>query len=304
MSLHRAARPRLLPVMMAAGVGLLILKLLGLWLHGGYVIAPEPVKPVSDFGRSLAVSRANPGYTGIEPMMPSLPPVAGGLPRVEGSALARGDNADQIITGSATQKKDEPEKKDAKGKKDEAGKGGKDAKAEPPVQPLPPAQPSVSERQLLENLSTRRQQLEDRSKELELREQMLKSAEKMLQDKIGDLKASEAKIDSAQPKDMSEQALMRPVVVMYEAMKPRDAARVFEKMAPAQLAPLARQMNPRKLSEVMSQMSPDSAEKLTQMLMRPAAPPLTPVAPRSPSGDAPVPVEELPRLPLQKTPRS
>ena len=302
MSTRRTAKPRLLPVVMVAATGLLILKVLGLSMHGGYVIAPEPATTVPGFGRSVAVNRANPDYTGIAPMMPMPPQVAGGSPRVEGSAFARGESAaDQIITGSATPKKDEADKKDAKGKKDEAGKGGKDGKAEAPVQPLPPAQPSVSERQLLENLSSRRQQLDERTKELELREQMLKSAEKMLQDKIGDLKASETKIDSVQPKDNSEQALMRPVVVMYEAMKPRDAARVFEKMAPAQLAPLARQMNPRKLSEVISQMSPESAEKLTQMLMRPVA---APAAPKAPAADAPVPVEELPRLPTPKTPRS
>jgi len=291
-----SARPRLLPVVIVAAAGLLGLKLMGLVLNGGYLLAPEPKAAAPGFGRSVAAVRANPDYTGMAPTMPS-GAVASQAARVSGSAMLRPDaGADQIITGSAGPKKDEAADKKAgdKARKDD-GKAGKDAKAEPPAQPLPPPQPSTSERQVLENLGARRQQLEERAKELELREQLLKSAEKMVQDKIGDLKSAEGKAEGAAPRDTSEAAAMRPVVVMYEAMKPRDAARVFEKMAPAQLAPLARQMNPRKLSEVMALMAPDAAEKLTQVLMRPQAPPQP--RPGQPPGVAPLPVEELPRLP-------
>ena len=53
---------------------------------------------------------------------------------------------------------------------------------------------------------------------------------------------------------------------MYEAMKPKDAARVFDRLGLDVLVPVVQQMNPRKMSEVLAAMSPDRAEKLTVAL--------------------------------------
>lgn len=283
MSARAASRVRLLPVVIAAGGGLLALKVIGLATQGGYLLIDHPKR---EFARGITDTRRNPVWA-------------------------------EEITGSVPPKKDEAADKGAgkagkNDKDDKAGKAGKDDKpAEVPAQPLPPAPPSAAEREILEKLAERRKQLDERMKDLDMREALIKTAEKALDDKLVDLKASEAKAEAAQQSQgQSAGAPMRSLVVMYEAMKPRDAARVFEKMDPRLLIQLAGAMNPKKLSEVLSQMTPDAAEKLTAGLIRasgggaPAVPVSAPPVQPPPPAAAPAGPEELQRLPLAKTPKS
>jgi flagellar motility protein MotE (MotC chaperone) len=75
---------------------------------------------------------------------------------------------------------------------------------------------------------------------------------------------------------------------MYEAMKPKDAARVFDRLPLDVLVPLVAKMSPRKMAEVLAVMQPDSAERLTVALAgraknpdgapRPAPPPDLPAS--------------------------
>ena len=57
---------------------------------------------------------------------------------------------------------------------------------------------------------------------------------------------------------------------MYEAMKPKDAARVFDRLDLKVLVPVVNAMNPRKMSEVLAAMSPEAAERLTVELAKPS----------------------------------
>ena len=157
-----------------------------------------------------------------------------------------------------------------------------------PNQPLPTPLPTAAEREVLENLGSRRKALDERSKELDLREQLLKSAEKLTQDRLDELKQAEARIEREAAKPSPE---LKALIVLYETMKPKDAARVFDKMEPGKVLPLARQIAPKKLAEIVAAMTPESAQRLTS-LMIPAAP--SAAAPRA---DGPQ-VEELERLPL------
>ena len=59
---------------------------------------------------------------------------------------------------------------------------------------------------------------------------------------------------------------VKNLVIMYEAMKPKDAARVFDRLALDILVPVVQQMNPRKMSDVLAAMSPEAAERLTVAL--------------------------------------
>lgn len=275
------SRPRLLPVVIVAGLCLLALKLLGLMSRGGYLIAPTlpvfsraPAPPVPVLSQRYAAPEIAADITG------SVPPK-------DGKDKGKGD---------------EKAKSDDKGKADDKGKG-KDGKAEPAkeaAQPPPPPPPTAAEIEVLEKLAERRKQLDARLKELDLREAMIRSAEKTLDDKLGELKQGETKAEAARAaRDGSAGTSLKSLVVMYEAMKPRDAARVFEKMEPRMLVTLARQMNPRKLSEVMAQMTPDAAEKLTAGLIRASTEgPMPPAA--APPAAAPPPPPELPELPRLK----
>lgn len=136
--------------------------------------------------------------------------------------------------------------------------------------PLPPppaipanvgGAPSQAERALAERLQERRQELEARTRDLEMRENLLKAAEKRLDDRIGELKALESKGTEATDH-------LKSLVVMYEAMRPRDAARIFDRLDSKVLLEVVNLMNPRKVSEILALMQPEAAERLTVELAR------------------------------------
>jgi flagellar motility protein MotE (MotC chaperone) len=132
---------------------------------------------------------------------------------------------------------------------------------EPPVSP--------AERGLLQKLGERREQLEERQRELDTRENLLKAADKKLDQRIQDLKLLEGKGLSPEgepQKDGTDQQALKNLVTMYEAMKPKEAARVFDRLNLAVLVPVVNAMNPRKMSEILAAMSPEAAEKLTVAL--------------------------------------
>jgi hypothetical protein len=98
-------------------------------------------------------------------------------------------------------------------------------------------------------------------RELEMRERLLNSAEKEARRRVGDLKALEEKNGGPAGKHAIEEAkAIKNLVIMYEAMKPKDAARVFDRLGLDVLVPVVQQMNPRKMSEVLAAMAPDRAE--------------------------------------------
>ncbi len=130
------------------------------------------------------------------------------------------------------------------------------------------AQPvSPAERAVLEKLAARRDEIEARVRELEMRERLLGTAEKKLDGRVDELKAMEDKVDGPRAKTSEEETkAIKNLVIMYEAMKPKDAARVFDRLGLDVLVPVVQQMNPRKMSEVLAAMAPERAEKLTVAL--------------------------------------
>ncbi len=137
----------------------------------------------------------------------------------------------------------------------------------PAEQPIARPTPSPTERALLEKLGARRDALRQKSEELELREKMLGEAERKLETGLGDLKKAEDKVDSAaKAKEDAEKQGLKNIVTMYEAMKPKDAARVFDRLGHDVLVPIVLAMNPRKMAEVLAVMQPETAERLTVAL--------------------------------------
>ncbi|MCO4055205.1 MAG: hypothetical protein HEQ16_14390 [Bosea sp.] len=126
---------------------------------------------------------------------------------------------------------------------------------------------SSAERALAERLGERRDAIEARQRELDMREKLLETAERKLDGRVGELKAVEEKLDGKKDeKESAESQGLKKLVIMYENMKPKDAARVFDRLPADVLVPMVLQMNPRKMSEVMASMSSESAEKLTVAL--------------------------------------
>ncbi|WP_412759985.1 MotE family protein [Methylobacterium guangdongense] len=190
-------------------------------------------------------------------------PESGALPDF-GRAVARArtgfDIPDPVTTGSV-------------GAKEE-----KSASAEPPAGKAPEKPPEAppaaqgeqsppTERLLLEKLGARRDALRQKNEELDLREKMLGEAERKLETGLGDLKKAEDKVETvAKAKEEAEKQGLKNIVTMYEAMKPKDAARVFDRLGHEVLVPIVLAMNPRKMAEVLAVMQPETAERLTVAL--------------------------------------
>lgn len=258
-------RPRLLPAVILGAMGLLALKLLA-W-------TAEP----------------SPGH--IPPNSPLFAQAAAKHPN-----KAAPNVFDPETTGSvpAPDPKKEQDKKEAEAKAEAARAANPNNKAglmNGSVQPVSPA-----EKAILERLGERREELEGRMRELEMRERLLNSAEKKLDGRVGDLKTMEEKAGPAAKASADEAKAIKNLVIMYEAMKPKDAARVFDRLGLDVLVPVVQQMNPRKMSEVLAAMAPDRAEKLTVALA---------TSGRSASvervaNEAPLPGNELPAITPQR----
>ena len=125
---------------------------------------------------------------------------------------------------------------------------------------------SPTEDMLLKKLGERREFLDKREEELNNREALLKASEIRITQRIAELKLLEvdlkAKIDQRNEMLVS----LKPLVIMYEAMKPKDAAQVFENLEYSTLVELVAAMNPRKVSDVVAVMEPKLASRVTKEL--------------------------------------
>ncbi|ABE38924.1 conserved hypothetical protein [Rhodopseudomonas palustris BisB5] len=224
---------RILPVVLVAILGLVVLKVAGLMLDGGYMFDydPKATKP--------SWAQANLNFPG-------------------GNAKT----GDSDITGSvpAAPKKEEP--KPVVAPPEEA----KPAETEPP-QAISPA-----ERAILERLQARRQELDARAREVEIRESLLKAAEKRIESRVEQIKASEGEIGKAtEQKTEADAARFKGIITMYESMKPKDAAKIFDRLEMPVLIEIASQIAPRKMSDILGLMTPEAAEKLTVEMARRAS---------------------------------
>ncbi len=221
---------RVIPVVLIAIFGLAVLKVAGLVIDGGYVFDYQP--------QSTRQSWAQETFN-----------------------FPTGRNNAADITGSVQEKPKEEAAKPAAAL-DAAKPDGVIAKPEQmPVSP--------SERAILERLQSRRQELEARAREIDIRESLLKAAEKRIESRVEELKAVESRISTASgQKNEADAARFKGIITMYEAMKPKDAAKVFDRLEMPVLIELASQIAPRKMSDILGQMSAEAAERLTVELAR------------------------------------
>ncbi|MGY4480672.1 MotE family protein [Bradyrhizobium sp. USDA 3364] len=233
---------RVMPVVLVAIFGLMVLKVAGLVLDGGYVFADDTPQPA---GPSWAQQNFN---------------FPGGKAVVDSRSKA--DPGD--ITGSV-EKKDEAPKPTAP--------AAEPSKPDGVVVNLDaPAPVSASERAILERLQARRQELEQRAREVDIREGLLKAAEKRIEAKVEEAKANDAKANAdAAAKAEADAARFKGIVTMYENMKPKDAAKVFDRLEMNVLYQIASQIQPRKMSDILGLMQPEAAERLTVELARRAS---------------------------------
>ena len=114
---------------------------------------------------------------------------------------------------------------------------------------------------LVNRLGDRRDALEKRERDLKLREELLAAAEKRLKAQIKDIQKQ--KEDDEGPEGKSSKQSAKDLVIIYESMKPKDAAKIFNALSLNVLYSLATSMNPRKMSAVLAEMEVKAAERLT-----------------------------------------
>ena len=240
---------RILPVVMLAAGCLLALKLFGIALDGGYILSDSP---------------SNSSSATSEPQKPAAPVET--VEAVPSPASPPGKQSwAQEVFGFPETTGSVPDSKPAEKPKDAPSAANPPKALDGKVVPLNSERlPSPGERAVLERLQDRRQELDARSREMEIRENLLKATERRLDAKQQELKDTEGRIATAgQVKDEAAAARFKGIVVMYENMKAKDAAKVFDRLEMKVLIEIASQINPRRMSDIMAQMSAESAERLT-----------------------------------------
>jgi flagellar motility protein MotE (MotC chaperone) len=242
-----SARLRLTDAVIIAAAALLLLKGVGFVLREP---APEP-------------SAAGPGPS-VVVEEPDLPAFA----RVLAFARAERPRPEVVTTGSnpedgADGTPETPETGEAGDAPNDAAQDG----LEPGLLPNLASPASPAQEALVARIGEQRDELERRLRDLDMREELLAAAERRLEERLGGQAppvqgGGDPQAQARPAAEENEEALAR-LVSMYEAMRPKDAARVFDRLALEVLVPLVEAMNPRRMAEVMAMMSPESAERLT-----------------------------------------
>ena len=126
---------------------------------------------------------------------------------------------------------------------------------------------SPGELQVLQNLGTRRGQLDDREKALDTQLQLLAAAEAKLDARQHAVDAVKAQIEALIGQAEQQQtADVDRLTLVYQKMKPRDAAAIFATLDDKVRIPVAAKMKDAALAAILSQMPTPEAKKLTESL--------------------------------------
>jgi len=267
---------RLIPVVLVATICLFALKVSGLVFDGGYTLA-ERLQSRDTSGLKVTTAETIPSYPKIvvaDAARSRNTPQAAARDKPWAQEMFNFNGDSRDITGSVGEKKEE---------KAPSKIAGLPVSETPPaptkvevggavVQDVPGRPASAGERAVLERLQERRQEIDSRSRDLDMRENLLKAAEQRMDAKLGELKTMETRVDHAETQQKQTDAdRFKSIVVMYENMKSKDAARIFDRLDMNVLVDVSTQMKPAKMAEILGQMTPESAERLTVELARRAS---------------------------------
>lgn len=218
--------------------------------------------------------------------------------------------------------KEDVKKEDAghgEAKKEEGGHGGGEKEAKPPAEEKTfgtgkstvkeieaikarDAQPryTQTELDLLQNLSKRRDELDQRERDLAIKSKVLDASEKRITDKIAEIKTLEAELSKVLAQYNEKQdGQIKSLVKIYESMKPDEAAAIFNELEMPILLDVIGKMSERKVALVLANMNPKRARDVTQELAdrrKKAAQNAAAVAASAPTA-APAPTPAVPATP-------
>jgi flagellar motility protein MotE (MotC chaperone) len=154
---------------------------------------------------------------------------------------------------------------------------GSASRAPPPASAAPLASPppvqataeEQAERMLLENLRARRLELDRHAEELAQREILLGAAERRMAERVNELRALQSGLEGeVRARDERDDARIRQLVRVYEAMRPRDAAAILDDLDMPILLQVIERMREAKASPVLAAMRPERARAATAELSR------------------------------------
>ena len=122
-------------------------------------------------------------------------------------------------------------------------------------------------KELGDDLSKRRADLDRREKELQTKEALLKAGQQELERKYTELSQLRSEIEKLlETQSAEEQARISSLVKIYENMKPGEAARIFNTLDLDVLVSVMSKMSERKLSPIIGQMESERAKTVTVIL--------------------------------------
>lgn len=274
---------RLLPIVIAAGLALLVFKGAGIMSGTGYVLT----------GASSSVAASGAPGTTDDPegsSLPTEPMLVDAAPTLDDSAptlmLEGGGQGEGGSTalGNEVAALPDLEQPAAAARTEDCPTGDQSvlfagdcnfqADGEAPPRAVDAAGSAVplggdagasgSEGAILERLAERRQELDSREAELDMRLALVEAAERRIEERTLALAAIEARINAmVDERRVMEEAQFAAVVAMYETMKPKDAAAIFDELDMGVLLRVARALSPRKMAPIMARMNPTKARDLT-----------------------------------------
>jgi flagellar motility protein MotE (MotC chaperone) len=123
---------------------------------------------------------------------------------------------------------------------------------------------SAAEVNVMNGLSKRRRELDEREGQLNTQANMIAAAEKRVDAKIAQLKQLQAQMNALLvQRDDAQKAQIASLVKTYSTMKAKDAARIFNKLPDDVLVPVAHDMKSDIMALVLANMDADAAKALT-----------------------------------------
>jgi flagellar motility protein MotE (MotC chaperone) len=117
---------------------------------------------------------------------------------------------------------------------------------------------------VLQQLADRRAELETWASDLAMREQLLKVTESRLEGRLGELKDAQGALKGLLKQyDQEQETKLKSLVKVYEAMKPKDAARIFEQLEMDVLLDVVERMKEARVAPVLAAMNPEKAKDVT-----------------------------------------
>ena len=134
-------------------------------------------------------------------------------------------------------------------------------------QPLDPIMFSRSEIELLQELSKRRKELDAREQTVVQREGLLTAAEARIERRLAALGEVKTEIEGLIKKyEAQEEKELKNLVLIYEKMKPKEAARIFDQLEMDVLLKVIDRMKSTKTAPVLAAMAPERAKELTMRI--------------------------------------